>query len=188
MTGVAVGVSPGFGRSVGRYSRRPLALTHCRSKQDSNRRSRRWKIRALTHDVVFLPQSHSPSPQSEFDTPGSGASGTDGSRTLPWRGTEFEPSVPRCACTADSAGGGVTPPDPGGEWRLPGPPPDRSIDAPRPATARMTGAPVDRPQLGRTQRNRCLPSAELNVRIHSPPAVSQQTFGSSQDDARCSSA
>src|SRR6516164_6487432 len=55
------------------------------SKQDSNRRSRRWKIRALTHDVVFLPQSHSPSPQSEFDTPGSGASGTDGSRTLPRR-------------------------------------------------------------------------------------------------------
>src|SRR6516164_11395228 len=53
------------------------------SKQDSNRRSRRWKIRALTHDVVFLPQSHSPSPQSEFDTPGSGASGTDGSQTLP---------------------------------------------------------------------------------------------------------
>jgi hypothetical protein len=46
----------------------------------------RWPgRRALTHDVVFLPQSHSPSPQSEFDTPGSGASGTDGSRTLPWR-------------------------------------------------------------------------------------------------------
>jgi len=83
---------------------------------------------------------------------------------------------------------GVTPPDPGGEWRLLGLPPDNSIGVPRPATARMTGAPVDRPQLGRTQRNRCLPSAELNVRIHSPPAVSQQTFGSSQDDARCWSA
>ena len=26
----------------------------------------------------------------------------------------------------------------------------------------------------------------LEVRIQSPPAVSQQTFGSSQDDARCS--
>jgi len=36
--------------------------------------------------MAFLSQSHSPSPQSEFDTHGSGASGTDGSRTLPWRG------------------------------------------------------------------------------------------------------
>jgi hypothetical protein len=67
-------------------------------------------------------------------------------------GTGFEPSVPRCACTADSAGGGVTPPDPGGEWRLLGPPLDRSIDAPRPATARMTGASVDRPQLRRAYK------------------------------------
>ena len=32
-------------------------------------------------------------------------------------------------------GGGVTPPDPGGEWRLLGPPPDNSIGMPRPATA-----------------------------------------------------
>ena len=47
-------------------------------------------------------------------------------------------------------GGGVTPPDPGGEWRrLLGPPPDNSIGVPRPATARLTGAPVDRPQLRR---------------------------------------
>ena len=42
------------------------------------------------------------------------------------------------------------PPDPAGEWRLLGPPPDNSIGTPRPATARMTGALVDRPQLGRT--------------------------------------
>jgi integrase len=47
-------------------------------------------------------------------------------------------------------GRGVTPPDPGGEWRLLGPPPDNSIGMPRPAAARMTGAPVDWPQLGRT--------------------------------------
>jgi len=45
---------------------------------------------------------------------------------------------------------GVTPPDPGGECLLLGPPPDNSIGVPRPATARMTGAPVDRPQPGRT--------------------------------------
>ena len=37
---------------------------------------------------------------------------------------------------------GVTPPDPGGEWRLLGPPLGNSIGMPRPATARMTGAPV----------------------------------------------
>ena len=42
-------------------------------------------------------------------------------------------------------GSGVTSPYPGGEWRLLGPPPDNSIGVPRPATARMTGAPVDRP-------------------------------------------
>ena len=30
----------------------------------------------------------------------------------------------------------------------------------------MTGAPVDRPQLGRTHETVCLSSAELNVRIH----------------------
>jgi hypothetical protein len=44
---------------------------------------------------------------------------------------------------------GVTPPDPGGERRLLGPPLDNSTGMPRPATARMTGAPVDRSQLGR---------------------------------------
>ena len=45
---------------------------------------------------------------------------------------------------------GVTPPDPGGERRLLGPSLANSIAMPRPATARMTGAPVDRSQLGRT--------------------------------------
>jgi hypothetical protein len=44
----------------------------------------------------------------------------------------------------------VTPPDPGGESRVLGPPLDNSIRMPRTATARMTGAPVDRSQLGRT--------------------------------------
>ena len=48
-------------------------------------------------------------------------------------------------------GRGVTPPDPSGEWRLLGPPPDNSIGMPRPATGRMTGA-VDRPQFGRTRK------------------------------------
>jgi len=52
----------------------------------------------------------------------------------------------------------VTPPDPGGECLLLGPPPDNSIGVPRPATARMTGAPVDRPQPGRTH------VAKVNVR------------------------
>jgi hypothetical protein len=47
-------------------------------------------------------------------------------------------------------GRGVTPPDPGGEWRLLGRRPHNSIGVPTPATARMTGAPVDRPQLRRT--------------------------------------
>jgi hypothetical protein len=47
-------------------------------------------------------------------------------------------------------GRGVTPPS--GEWRLVGPPPDNSIGMPRPATARMTGAPVDQPQLKRTRK------------------------------------
>jgi hypothetical protein len=47
-------------------------------------------------------------------------------------------------------GRGLTPPNPGGEWRLLGQSPDNSIGMPRPATAQMTGAPVDRPQLGRT--------------------------------------
>jgi hypothetical protein len=45
---------------------------------------------------------------------------------------------------------GVTLPDPGGERQLLGPPLDNSIGRLRPATARMTGAPVDRSQLGRT--------------------------------------
>src|SRR6516165_7601062 len=49
-------------------------------------------------------------------------------------------------------GRGVTPPDPSGEWRLLGPPPDNSIGMPRSATGRMTGAPVDRPQFGRTRK------------------------------------
>jgi len=49
-------------------------------------------------------------------------------------------------------GRGVTPPDPSCEWRLLGPPPDNSIGMPRPATGRMTGAPVDRPQFGRTRK------------------------------------
>jgi hypothetical protein len=65
---------------------------------------------------------------------------------------------------------GVTPPDPGGERRLLGPPLDNSIGMARPATARMTGAPVDRFQLGRTHETVAyLSSAELNVRIRSPP-------------------
>jgi hypothetical protein len=68
-------------------------------------------------------------------------------------------------------GSGVTSPYPGGEWRLLGSPPDNSIGVPRPATARMTGAPVDRPHSDEP-RNRCLLSAELNVRIHSSPAES----------------
>jgi len=46
---------------------------------------------------------------------------------------------------------GVTPPDPGGERRLLGPPPYTSIGVPRPATARITCAPVYRPQPGRSQ-------------------------------------
>jgi len=50
----------------------------------------------------------------------------------------------------------MTPPDPGGEWRLLGPPLDNSVGVPKPATARMTGAPVDWPQLGRTHENRWL--------------------------------
>ena len=45
---------------------------------------------------------------------------------------------------------GVTPPDQSGERRLLWPPLDNSIGMPRPATARMTGAPVDRSQPGRT--------------------------------------
>jgi len=35
--------------------------------------------------------------------------------------------------------------DPGDKWRVLGPPPDNSIGMPRPATARMTGAPGNRP-------------------------------------------
>jgi hypothetical protein len=68
-------------------------------------------------------------------------------------------------------GRGLTPPDPGGEWRFLGRSPDNSIGMPRPATARMTDAPVDRPQLGRTHES-VASSAELNVRIHSAPAAS----------------
>jgi hypothetical protein len=45
---------------------------------------------------------------------------------------------------------------------------------------------VDRPQLGRSLETAAYLSAELKVRIQFPPAESQQTFGSSQDDA-CSS-
>jgi len=70
-------------------------------------------------------------------------------------GNGFELSVPRCAGTGDSAAV-VTPPDPGSEWRLLGPPLDNSVGVPKPATARMTGAPVDWPQLGRTHENRWL--------------------------------
>ena len=47
-------------------------------------------------------------------------------------------------------GRGVTPPDPAGGWWLLGPPLDNSTDSPRPATARMTGAPVAQRQLRRT--------------------------------------
>jgi hypothetical protein len=68
---------------------------------------------------------------------------------------------------------GVTPTDPGGEWRLPGPPPDNSryAEAGNRSDDRCAGrlAPT------RTNpRNRCLSSAELNVRIHSAPAESQR--------------
>ena len=70
-------------------------------------------------------------------------------------------------------GGSVTPPDPGGEWWLLGPPLDNSVGVPKLATARMTGAPVDRPRLGRTHENRCLSSAEPEVRIRLPPAESR---------------
>src|SRR5262245_26187281 len=67
-------------------------------------------------------------------------------------------------------GRGVMPPDPGGEWRLLGLPPDNSIGSPRPARTRMTDAQVDRPQFGRTRETVAYCSAELNVRIHSAPA------------------
>jgi hypothetical protein len=40
---------------------------------------------------------------------------------------------------------GVMPPDPVDKWRVLGPPHDDSIGMPRPATARMTGAPGNRP-------------------------------------------
>jgi hypothetical protein len=69
-------------------------------------------------------------------------------------------------------GHAVTTPDPGGEWRLLGPPPDTSIGTPRPATAdeRCAGRSVPT----RTNlRNRCLSNAEPMVRIHLPPAKSQ---------------
>jgi hypothetical protein len=41
-------------------------------------------------------------------------------------------------------------------------------------------------RLGQSLEKPWLAGAELKVRIQLPPAVSQQTFGSSQDDARCS--
>ena len=69
--------------------------------------------------------------------------------------------------------GSVTPPDPGGERWLLGPPLDNSVGVRKLATARMTGAPVDRPRLGRTHENRCLSSAEPEVRIHLPPGESR---------------
>jgi hypothetical protein len=81
-------------------------------------------------------------------------------------------------------GGSVTPPDPGGEWWLLGPPLDNSVGVPKLATARMTGAPVDRPRLGRTHENRCLSSAEPEVRIYLPPAASHTNFEGHRTQAR----
>jgi hypothetical protein len=43
-----------------------------------------------------------------------------------------------------------------------------------------------RRRLGQSLEKPWLSGAELKVRIQLPPAVSQQTFGSSQDGARCS--
>src|SRR5215472_7764036 len=89
---------------------------------------------------------------------------------------EFEPSVPRCARAADTAAHGLTTSDPGSEWRLLGTAArqlDRFADGGSCSDDRCAGrsAPT-RINL----RDRCVSSAELNVRFHSASGKSQANF------------
>ena len=101
MTGVAVGVSPGFGRSVGRYSPQASGADSLSEQAGFEpavpplKNPRSDARRGFPSSIALA------LPPSEFDTPGSGASGTDGSRTLPWRGLDsnhrFRETAAKCS-------------------------------------------------------------------------------------------
>ena len=99
--------------------------------------------------------------------------GTGSLRTLSGGGERIRTLGSAMRLHRRQCGGGVTPPDPGGEWPLLGPPPDNSIGVRRPATARMTGPPVDRPNSD--EHTKPLPTKRGTERSNPFPSSGEST-------------